>query len=105
MGLDGPRSGILVGKLLKSNHLKQLEDNIKMYLRKIGYVDVYWIEIDQDRAQWWRDFRASGVECCFSYITFSVTRRDTRECLHFKVPYLPVYKTYLPPSTLSLKSS
>jgi hypothetical protein len=32
MGLDGPRAGISLGKLLKSFHLKEIEDNIKEYV-------------------------------------------------------------------------
>jgi hypothetical protein len=29
------------------------EDNIKMYLREIGINGVNWIQLAQDRVQWW----------------------------------------------------
>jgi hypothetical protein len=29
------------------------EDNIKMYLREIGFGDVDWIHLAQDRDKWW----------------------------------------------------
>jgi hypothetical protein len=29
------------------------EDNIKMHIREIGYENVDWIHLAQDRVQWW----------------------------------------------------
>jgi hypothetical protein len=29
------------------------ENNIKMYLRKIGFEGVDWVHLSQDRDQWW----------------------------------------------------
>jgi transposase len=31
---------------------RRWEDNIKMYLRKIGIDGANWIQLDQDRVQW-----------------------------------------------------
>jgi hypothetical protein len=30
-----------------------LEDNIKMALQEVGYGDMNWIELAQDRDMWW----------------------------------------------------
>jgi hypothetical protein len=35
MGLDGPRAGISLGKLLKSFHLKEIKDNIKEHVTPV----------------------------------------------------------------------
>jgi hypothetical protein len=48
---------ILVGKpegkrsLKRSRHI--WEDNIRIYLREIGWEGVNWIYLDQERDQWW----------------------------------------------------
>jgi hypothetical protein len=45
------------GNLNERDHLenprRRWEDNIKMDLKEIGWEDVYWIHLDQDRGQWW----------------------------------------------------
>jgi hypothetical protein len=47
---------ILVGKPKGSRTLgrprRRWEDNIKMYLREIGFGDVHWINLAQDRDRW-----------------------------------------------------
>jgi hypothetical protein len=47
---------ILVGKPEGKRPLGKLrrrwEDNIKMYLREIGWSDIGWIDLAEDRDQW-----------------------------------------------------
>ncbi|KAJ4428685.1 hypothetical protein ANN_25678 [Periplaneta americana] len=38
---------------------RRWEDNIKMYLREVGYDDREWIKLAQDRDQWWAYVRAA----------------------------------------------
>jgi hypothetical protein len=48
---------ILVGKpegrRPLGRHRRRWEDNIKMDLREIGFGDVDWIHLAQDRDRWW----------------------------------------------------
>jgi hypothetical protein len=41
------------GKRPFGRHRGRWEDNIRMDLREIGYEDLGWIRVGQDRDQWW----------------------------------------------------
>jgi hypothetical protein len=44
--------GRLEGKRLLERSRRRWEDNIKMRLREIGFGDVDWINLAQDRGRW-----------------------------------------------------
>ena len=41
------------GKRPLGRHRRRLEDNIKMDLQEVGFGDIDWIELAQDRDRWW----------------------------------------------------
>jgi hypothetical protein len=41
------------GKIPLERPRRRWEDNIKMDLREIGIDGANWIQLDQDRVQWW----------------------------------------------------
>ncbi|KAJ4445918.1 hypothetical protein ANN_12604 [Periplaneta americana] len=46
---------------------RRWEDNIKMYLREVGYDDRDWINLAQDRDRWWTYVRAAmNLRCAVS---------------------------------------
>jgi hypothetical protein len=45
--------GRLEGKRPLGRRRRRWEDNIKMDLREIGIDGANWIQLDQDRVQWW----------------------------------------------------
>jgi hypothetical protein len=53
----GERRGVLVGKPEDRRPLgrprRRREDNIKMDLREVGWRDIDWINLAQDRNRWW----------------------------------------------------
>jgi hypothetical protein len=40
------------GKRLLGRRRRRWEDNIKMVLRQMGWGDMHWIDLAQDRDQW-----------------------------------------------------
>jgi hypothetical protein len=40
-------------KLLQAGPRRRREDNIKIDIKRAGCVDVNWINLAQDRGQWW----------------------------------------------------
>jgi hypothetical protein len=56
-GRDETCNNTLVGKPVGKEPLgrprRRWEDNIKMDLREVGWEDVDWMHVAQDRDQWW----------------------------------------------------
>jgi hypothetical protein len=49
----GCKVGRPEGRRPLGRHRRRWEDNIKMDLREIGFGDVDWIHLAQDRDTWW----------------------------------------------------
>jgi hypothetical protein len=57
MGRRETRKGTSSANLKETAHWEKLqrrwEDNIKMDLQKVGWGDMNWIDLTQDRDRWW----------------------------------------------------
>jgi hypothetical protein len=48
----GPKGGKDIGYWWESENERDQEDNIKLDLREIGWVGMYWVDLAEDTDQW-----------------------------------------------------